>query len=217
MNIYSKEVFMRATTVLPQDYIEERTLTLSHNRNLMLGLTLGSAVLFVGFGILFLAAARYVAPSFHMSSSITLRGWGGVLLVVGIPAGAIVLTGFVHELIHGLFYWLLTRARPTYGFKIIYAYAAAPDFYIPRNQSLIVGLAPFVLISLGGLVLLLFTPFVVTVTLVFIMTINAAGCAGDFYIVGLLLTRPASTLTRDIGDSMTFYRPALKQNSVAIS
>jgi hypothetical protein len=131
-------------------------------------------------------------------------------LIFGVLIGAILLTMLIHELIHGLFFWIFTRKRPLYGFKGIYAYAAAPDFYIPRDQFLLIGLAPFVLISLLGIALLPFTSLAVALTLVLIMTMNAAGAVGDFYAVGFLLTQPSTALIRDFGDGMVYYCPQEK-------
>jgi hypothetical protein len=135
-----------------------------------------------------------------------LSGWG-LLVILGVFIASIPFTMIVHELIHGLFFWIFTRKRPSYGFKGLYAYAAAPDFYIPRNQFILIGLAPFVVISLVGVALLPLTTLGVALTIVFILTMNAAGAIGDFYAVGILLTRPSATLIRDFGDGMACYQP----------
>jgi hypothetical protein len=113
----------------------------------------------------------------------------------------------VHELIHGLFFWLFTRERPTFGFKGAYAYAAAPDWYMPRNQYAIVGLAPLVLMTLAGLVLLPVIPVWAIPALLFVVVTNAAGAVGDIAVVGWLLLQPRATLVNDIGDAVTLYRP----------
>ncbi len=197
---------MRPVTTLPSGYRSSGTIAFSHNRGLLVGLNLAGIVLFVAFGLLFLFLAGYLSPAFTRSASGTLSGWG-ILLILSIFIGSVPFTIIVHELVHGLFFWIFTRKRPVYGFKGFYAYAAAPDFYIPRNQFIAIGLAPFVLISLAGLALLPLTNLGIALTVVYILTINAAGAVGDFYVVGVLLTRPSFTLIRDFGDGMTFYRP----------
>jgi len=198
---------MRATTSLPGTYTTEYSLTLSNNLGLNIKLNLAGLVLFIASGYAFLVAAIHLSPDFTRSGSVYLDGWT-ILEGLVVALGALVLTGIVHEAIHGFFFWIFTKKRPIYGFKVIFAYAAAPDFYIPRNQFLLVGIAPFVIIPLIGLALMPFVPLAVVLTLVFMLTINAAGAIGDLYIIGLLLTKPAQTLIRDFGDGMTFYRPA---------
>ena len=64
----------------------------------------------------------------------------------------------VHELIHGLFFWLFTGSAPRYGLGLSYAYAAAPDWYIPRRKYQVTGLAPVVIIGLGCLLLMMGGP-----------------------------------------------------------
>ncbi len=197
---------MRAVTTLPSGYRSSHTITLSHNPGLLIGLNLAGAVLFVAFGLLFLFLAAHLSPAFARGGSGTLSGWG-LLLIFGVLIGSVPFTLIAHELTHGLFFWIFTRKRPTYGFKGFYAYAAAPDFYIPRNQFILIGLAPFVVISLIGIALLPFTALGVALTIVLILTMNAAGAVGDFYAVGVLLTQTPSTLIRDFGDGMACYRP----------
>lgn len=200
---------MRAATVLPQNYRVERTITLSNNTALMLGLSLAGIVLCAVSGFSFLLAAFRLSPFFLQGSNIiAISTWWQLLAILSVVVGGTLLTLIIHEAVHGLFFWLFTKNRPNYGFKGIYAYASAPDYYIPRNQFIIIGLAPLMCISLIGLALLPFVPLAVVWTLVFILTINATGAVGDLYIVGVLLTSPPSTLIRDFGDGMTFYRPS---------
>lgn len=195
---------MRATTTLPSHYHSAHTITFAHRPKLFLSLNLVGIALFFISGYAFLSLAAHLSPAFKNGGG-TLSGWGALLLIFGVFLGAILLTMLIHELIHGLFFWIFTRKRPLYGFKGIYAYAAAPDFYIPRNQFLLIGLAPFVLISLLGIALLPFTSLAVALTLVLIMTMNAAGAVGDFYAVGFLLTQSSTALIRDFGDGMACY------------
>jgi hypothetical protein len=55
----------------------------------------------------------------------------------------------LHELVHGLLFWVFTRRRPLFGLRLpFYAFAAAPvDVYLPRNPYLVVALAPLVLLK----------------------------------------------------------------------
>lgn len=119
-----------------------------------------------------------------------------------------VVTIVLHELIHGLGFWLFTRDRPAFGFKGLYAYAAAPRWYLPRNQHVVAGLAPLGVTSLAGLLLVPLVPPAPVGALVLILTLNAAGTIGDLVVMGWLLTRPATTLVRDGGDTFSLFAPA---------
>jgi hypothetical protein len=172
----------------------------------MVVLGLGSLLAFVGFGFLFLLLAFLLSPSFPRNFRLVVNFQVLVIVLLSIVVVSIVVI-IVHEAVHGLFFWLFTKKHPVFGFKWAYAYAAAPEYYIPRDQFLVIGIAPLILISLVGLALFSVTPFVVTLILVLMLTINAAGAIGDLYVIGWLLTRPASLVIQDSGDSMTVYGP----------
>ncbi len=177
----------------------------------MVVLSLGSLLAFVGFGFLFLLLAFLLSPSFSRNFKLVINSFQtlviAILSVVIVLVLVSVVVVIVHEAVHGLFFWLFTKERPVFGFNWAYAYAAAPEYYIPRDQILVIGVAPLILISLIGLALFLLTPFVVTLILVLMLTLNAAGAIGDLYVIGWLLLGPASLVIRDSGDSMTIYGP----------
>jgi hypothetical protein len=113
----------------------------------------------------------------------------------------------LHELVHGLCFWWINRARPRFGLQLAYPYAAAPEWYIPRNPYLIVGLAPLILISLLGVVMLPWLPQPLLLPWILALAVNASGSVGDVYVIGWLLTRPASALVNDHGDCIQIYLP----------
>jgi hypothetical protein len=155
-------------------------------------------------------AARAVFPSFEASgdgdSTFAFSAWWIVHLVV-----AQVLVIVIHEAVHGAFFWLFTRARPHFGFKGLYAYAALPPgMYLPRNPYIVVGLAPLVLLTLLGLLLVPVTPPVVIPTLYLFVLLNAVGAVGDLLVTAWLLRYPSTALAQDVGDAMTVFAPAEK-------
>jgi hypothetical protein len=121
----------------------------------------------------------------------------GIVITLGVIGGVTVLMALIHESIHGLFFWLVTRQRPAFGFRGPYAFAAAPSCLIPRDRYLVVGLAPLVLMSLIGLALLLVIPAEAIPVVALILVFNGAGSAGDIFVVAWLLTRPRGTLVYD--------------------
>ncbi len=97
---------------------------------------------------------------------------------------------------------------PLFGLRGLYAFAAAPGWYIPRNPYLWIGLSPLVLISIFGLLLVPLIPQSVLFAWLFGLTYNAAGAAGDLYFVfWLLLPR-----TRSLRPGRGRCGPGLRQN-----
>jgi predicted metal-dependent HD superfamily phosphohydrolase len=168
------------------------------NRRVVLILNLIALVLLFGFGWLFWQLAAAIRPD--LSSFGLGDGVQWLWLLLGI-VGVLVL----HELIHGLFFWLFTGERPKFGLHIFYAYAAAPSWYLPRNRFIIVGLAPFILITVAGLILLAVIALEAVNELLVVLTLNAAGSVGDLLVTGWLMTRPESTMINDRGQAITFY------------
>jgi hypothetical protein len=70
----------------------------------------------------------------------------------------ILITAIIHELIHGLFFYIFTGDRPKIGFKSIYAYAGAPDWYIHKNKFFIISLSPLVIITILAIIILSVIP-----------------------------------------------------------
>jgi Putative zincin peptidase len=208
MDAYSRynHPIMPAHLNLPDGYTLACSIDLRNQPRLLLWLNL------VGLGLLFLFAwlffwlavrLRLAVDSGLSSSNVPPAWW--VTVVAILLAFAIVL--LAHELVHGAFFWLITRSRPHFGLQITYAFAAAPEWYISRNPYLVVGLAPLVLITLAGVALLPLLPNALILPWVLALALNASGSVGDVYIIGYLLARPACTLVNDQGDSIHFYLP----------
>ena len=199
---------MRPVKMLPPDYKPVGTLDLSRGRWTFVAMQVGGLVLFFVsawlFGCLALAilrvgnSERVVLTGLVRFSAVQMLGGFLVALVLMIP---------LHEGVHGLFFWLLTGERPRFGFVGPYAYAAAPDWYIPRNPYLLVGLAPLVVLSVVGMALVPFVPVSVLFVVLVVVVMNAAGSVGDLVMTAWVIVRPKSALVRDAGDAITLYVP----------
>lgn len=197
---------MEPTQTLPGHYLPAGVLSVE-NRKVAVGLNLAGLGLLAVFGWLFGQAAVALRPELGLSQlagSLARLPPAGLLLGL---AGALLGVLALHELVHGFFFWRFTGDRPVFGLNLLYAYAAAPVWYLPRRQFAVVGLAPLVLITLAGLMALPFMPPPVTPFLLLALTVNAAGAAGDLIMVGWLFTQPADLLVRDSGTAITLYRP----------
>ncbi len=193
---------MNPVQALPEGYRLAATLDMSTDRRALIGLNLAGLLLFLVDGWLFLRLFSLLRPEFDQadfSPSFLVN------LVTLLAASAFVI--IVHELVHGLFFWVFLRDRPRFGFRGAYAFAAAPGWYIPRGRYIAVGLAPLVLITLAGLAAVLVVPPGALPALWFAVTLNAAGAVGDIFIVGWLLLQPPTVLVNDLGDRFSMFLP----------
>lgn len=105
-------------------------------------------------------------------------------------------------------FWRFKGSRPRFGFKGVYAYAAAPGWYPPRDQHLAVALAPLLVITLLGVVLLAVAPVALVLPLVLLVTLNIVGAVGDLVVALWLLRHERTALVEDTGDAVTVYTTA---------
>jgi hypothetical protein len=155
---------MKASQTLPQGYRERGRISLKKNKSLLLWLNVLAVpwflfcALFFGFMTSLLRPLNFaiLGSAFPMQTPLGAAG------VIAALSAALVITLCVvlvlHELTHGLFFWLFTKSHPAFGFKGWYAYAAAPGWYVPRARFLVMGAAPLILLSLLREVLLLLVP-----------------------------------------------------------
>jgi hypothetical protein len=190
---------------LPPGYQQMYNIHLATDKTLFLALNLASVGMLLLAGWLMLQLIVLLRPDAISGGSFTLTGLPLLLLMTGVTLALIFAMVVLHEAIHGLFFWLFTRARPRFGFKGAYAFAAAPDWYIPRNQYLLIGIAPLVLMTLGGVLLLLIVPAPYILPVALVVVLNAAGAVGDIAVVGWLLFKPSSLLVCDLGDGLIVY------------
>jgi hypothetical protein len=112
-----------------------------------------------------------------------------------------------HEGVHGLLLWLFTRERPNLGIQFPGVGVEAPEWYIPRNQLMIVGIAPLILLTLIGAVLLFTVPSNMIGTVAIGMTINMAGSYMDIAVVMYAYLLPISAYIRpDRGYASIFFK-----------
>jgi hypothetical protein len=192
---------------LPPNYKVAYSIDLSSNIKMTLWLNLaGLVILCLVFWLLVvytnLVRTNLTSPS--LSFTVTLASLVAILWVLLLIVGMLV----VHEAIHGLFFWFFTHSRPVFGLGLSYAYAAAPDWYIPLRLYWIVGLAPLILIGLGGLLVIAFGPQSWVLPAMAVVGFNTGGAVGDIWIVGrMLLGGTGGSLVRDTGHSVTCYSP----------
>jgi hypothetical protein len=199
---------MRASRTAPAGYAPAGSVVLDGNPRLKWWLTVASLLLLVVGWYLFAAVATALRPELSGLSLTFASPTGALLLLVAVVAVLLLVTVLVlvvHEAVHGLLFWVYTRARPQFGFKGWYAYASAPGWYLSRNRFLVVGLGPVVVLSSVGLALVLVLPPAAATAVLFGMALNIAGSVGDGYLCARLLALPASAVVEDRPDGIAWH------------
>ena len=110
-----------------------------------------------------------------------------------------------HELVHGAFFWIYSRSRPVFGLRSGYAFAAAPGWFFPPRQYLVIALAPLILLSVLGMLLVAILPAGALALALFGMVVNASGAVGDLWIAFKVIRERRPIVIEDLGDGMNFY------------
>lgn len=197
---------MQATKTLPADYQHQKMLDLSSSR-VMLWLNIAAIPLLFVFGWFFSQTMTMVNPV----NPFPKGAWGIItaftgLQIIALPISILLMLVF-HEMVHGIFFWIFTRERPKFAFKGIYAYAAAPDWFLPKGQYLVVGLAPLIVISLLSIFLSPFVSHSIIPYLFFIAIFNASGALGDMVVVTWVISQSDQPLIQDQGDKFLSFSP----------
>ncbi len=196
------------TQTLPDGYKLTREINLAKNKSLAILLNIVGLILFILTFVLLIFFALWIRPG--LSSGVILNL--GILSSLWLLLGLIVLVAFnlvLHEFIHGFFFWLFTHSKPIYALHLAYAYAAAPDWFIPVRLYWIIGVAPLVIIDSAGLLLIFVVPVSWILAIVFLITLNTGGAVGDLLILSNLLRVSPACLVNDVGDGVSFFEPVL--------
>lgn len=191
-----------STKTLPEGYIQSGEVNLKKNRRL--AITLNIVAFFV------LLFSFFLLSSFAVLVRPSLMNLSGTNITAGVWAvmlGLVVLLMTIHESVHGVFFWVFTRSRPVFAFRLFYAYAGAPEWYIPIRQFMIVALGPLVIIDAVGILLILMVPESWVLFIAFMMALNTGGSAGDLFVFTRLFKLSPTYFVNDTGDIITFYEP----------
>jgi hypothetical protein len=193
-----------STQNLPRDYIQTHEINLKKSPGLAVILNIaGVFVFFISFWLLGKFAA-WVHPGLiekNASFTVNLSTIGYLLALLLLAA----LTLGLHELIHGFFFWVFTRSKPVYALRLTYAYAAAPNWFIPSRQYWIIGLAPLIIIAAIGLWVIIIVPPNWILAVIFLLSLNTGGAVGDMLIIAQLFRLSPACLVKDSGDGVCYF------------
>ena len=188
---------MRSSLTLPDGYEMVRTVDLQKDKKTMIFVQVFSLLLLIAMA----AAGALWGPGI---SALVEAKWKLLVLAAGYIAYII-----LHELTHGVFMRIFSRAKVNYGFTGIYAFAGS-SAYFGKAAYIVIALAPVVF---WGLVLLGLNCFLDASWFWVIYGVqigNISGAAGDIYVTCLLCRMPASLYVQDSGTDMRIYAPAQK-------
>lgn len=199
---------MKPTQQLPDGYQQNGIIDLIRNQKILVVINIVGVLLFLLFGWLFVEYFRLVRPDdLDRMQSFKIESISSVINVFFALIFTLFAMVVVHEGAHGIFFWIFTRSRPRYAFKGFYAYATAPGWYLPKKQYMIIAVAPFLLITLCGIVLTYFITYSLLIPLLFLLTLNASGSVGDLFVFVWLIGKPEKSLALDEGERIIVYLP----------
>lgn len=153
------------------------------------------AILVAGIAAIALAAALGIAPE--------PLSWGWLAGLVAATAASFA----IHELVHGLFFWLLggrgTRIR--FGARQGMLYTRAEGLMLPVSRFVVVLLAPAVLVSAATVAVGWAAGLPLAAAIVFVL--HLSGCVGDFAFVQAIFESDAD-LAEDTETGMRLYAAA---------
>lgn len=180
-------------SVLPEGYTRVRRLDIN-DKKLNIKISIGAILLMLAIllPLMILHKKLYHSLEFHYV-------WMLIIMCASL---------LLHELIHGIVYYALTRQKLTFGISLNSLYCGLPEVYTYRKTSLLSMLAPFVLFTI------IFTTVIIIVpdpewklTIVFDLAVHTSGCIGDLYEAGLFFFRykDPSVLLKDTGPVQEYY------------
>lgn len=192
----------RATNIRPENATLVYSLNLFNNKRIFWLLQIPATIGFFLFGFLFLLWAIWLRPDSAqvLHAGIVFPLSALLVLILGMAISIV-----LHELVHGAFFWFFSHSRPRFGFRGGYASAAAPGWFFPRRQYLVIGLAPFIILSVVGMIVVIFVPIKMLAVILVAMIANASGSVGDLWIVSKVIRERRNIIVEDLGDGMNFY------------
>ena len=188
-----------STQTLPAGYIQSIQINLKKDMRLAILLNIGAFIIFIPMFYLLSRFIALVRPDItNFSVTITIGKVFGAI-------GLVVLVLIIHEIIHGLFFWIFSHGRPVFALRPLYAYAGAPTWFFPKRQYAITALGPLIIIGAVGLLLLLLAPISWMLMIALLVALNTSGAIGDIFVFFRLLKCSQTSFANDTGEVVTFF------------
>lgn len=181
---------------------------LLENKKIAFWLNVASFILMVPMLALFFGLAVIIQPIVQPLVFIDIQSIWTIIQ----PLIIFFLVIVVHEGIHGLFFKLFNpKGRVEFGLKGGFAYAVSEGSIYTKGQMNIIGMAPFVIISVLFTLAYVFG-LMSSVTYVMYAGLHGAMCVGDFWYLYLLTFKHrGSVYVEDTKQGITIYEPLLNE------
>lgn len=163
---------------------------------------------FATFGLLLALLSHFIYPhvSLQIDDLISIKipgiaNWMSIILLIAV----VVLVLSLHELIHATVAFISNGQKPKIGMRGLVIFAAAPDSQLSKKALIINALAPFIIISLIGIILIGIIPASFVAWIYIPTVVNAGSAGGDFQMVAWSLKHPKGTIYIDQGDITKAY------------
>jgi len=174
-----------------------------------------------GWGLVTLLAGGFCVFGVTLILGVVARGMlqgvgeFHISVFLAFPIFLAIIAAFVilHEGVHGLVF-LVFGGKPRFGAKLIggffpVVYASATGPLLSRNHYLLVGLAPFLALTLLFLLTgILIGDNGIALIALTAMAMNAAGPTGDLIVARKVRQLGGGTLFEDTADGFNWYRPS---------
>lgn len=197
---------MKATQNLPENYQPAGKFNLKSMKQLIFMNVAGLILLILSIWF-FSWFINRIRPDFETFFQFEFSNLSTLAISLAQLLFTIFIVMLLHEAFHAFFFWLFSKQKPIIGFKGAYAYASMPGWYFPRNQYLLIGIAPLIFISIIGIILLLILPTSALNLVLIALIMNTSGAVGDLFVVIWLLTKPATTYALDQIETIEFFVP----------
>ena len=178
------------------------------DKKIAIWLNVASFIIMIPMFILFFGVAVIIQPIVQpLVFGDTQSIWTFILPII-----ILFLVVVVHEGIHGLFFKLFNpKGRVEFGLKGGFAYAVSEGSIYTKGQMNIIGMAPFVIISILFTLAYVFG-FMSSVTYVMYAGLHGAMCIGDLWYLYLLTVKHRGTVyVEDTKQGITIYKPLTKE------
>ena len=187
---------MKPLKNLPDGYVIVREIDALNNRHDFNRINLYAFIVF-GAMMLMLIKKPFEIPHLTDTRFDMVLFW--ILISI-----AIAIYMVLHEVVHGIFIYLTSGQKPTFGLKLPYAFAAS-SMYFDKRSYIVIALAPIILFGILLCRLNIIAPAEWFWFVYILQMINLSGSMGDVYISGIVLRLPPDTLAYDAGTQMRFY------------
>lgn len=165
----------------------------------------------MGAFLIFWQVIKQVFPDFfgalRIGNTASERIVGTGIILLGIFISVI-----LHEGNHALIMALFTGTWPQMNVKVFYAYVDASRWYLPQPIAIAMSLAPIVLLSAIGVLLLSFASPPVLQIILWGVLFNVAGSVNDVAVALLLILQPDTVLVKNSGNTLSIYRASDRQD-----